>query len=312
MSLSVDVTDKRRAEAERARLQVQLQEAQKLESLGVLAGGIAHDFNNLLLVITANTEMAQLGMGADARAASRHLEDVMRAAERAADLCRQMLAYAGRGRVVVERVDLSALVSEMAQLVTVSISKHVQLQRALASDLLAIEADPTQLRQVVLNLLTNASDAIGDQPGVISVTTRHERLGTSELQSQFGADLAAGAYVVLEVADTGRGLDPVSRARMFEPFFSTKANGRGLGLSATLGITMPILGGEATLRELRARAPALPVIMMSGYVETVPREDHVQFLAKPFRVDDLLEVVAQVLGDRSDDGRRLRSATRSR
>jgi PAS domain S-box-containing protein len=235
LSFSVDITDRRRAAEEQARLQGQMQHAQKLESLGVLAGGIAHDFNNLLLVIMANTELAMRGDGS-ARS-KEFLLDVMRASERATDLCKQMLAYAGRGQLAVERVDLSRLVAEMAQLVSVSVSKGVGLRRDLAADLPAIDADPTQLRQIVLNLLTNASDAIGEAQGTISITTRCEHLSGSDLiSSHLSEGLAPGAYVTLEVRDTGSGIDEATRSRMFEPFFSTKGSGRGLGLSATLGV----------------------------------------------------------------------------
>jgi PAS domain S-box-containing protein len=236
ISFSVDITSKRRAEQEQVRLREQMLHAQKLESLGVLAGGIAHDFNNLLLVISANTDLAlsTVPVGSKAR---EPLEDALRAATAAADLCKQMLAYAGRGHLVAERIDLSRLVSDMTKLVAISVSKGVRLKRDLASNLPVIEADPTQLRQVILNLITNASDAIGTQQGTLSVSTRLAYFDESALaRASLSQELAPGEYAVLEVQDTGHGVDAATRARMFEPFFSTRANGRGLGLSATLGI----------------------------------------------------------------------------
>lgn len=236
ISFSVDVTEKRKANEEKVRMQTQLQDTQKLESLGVLAGGIAHDFNNLLMVITANTDLALSRVRED-ETATACLDDVMKASQRAADLCRQMLAYAGRGRFAVERLDLSRVAAEMAKLIEISVSKRVRLERQLADDLPAIEGDPTQIRQVVLNLITNASDAIGDTQGVITFSTRRERLvGAGPATRKSSQSLAAGEYVVLEVRDTGAGMDDETRARMFDPFFTTKASGRGLGLSATLGI----------------------------------------------------------------------------
>jgi len=263
ISFSVDVTEKRKAEEEQARLQLQMQDKQKLESLGVLAGGIAHDFNNLLVVITSNTELA-LRAGPANRTMRTHLEDVVTAARRAADLCRQMLAYAGRGRFVVDRIDLSKLVAEMTQLVEVSISKGVEVRRNLHDGLPPIEADATQLRQVVLNLLTNASDAIGSEGGSITIATTVEDLDQAQLRRDYLSEtLPPQKYVMLEVRDSGRGIDDATRARMFDPFFSTKASGRGLGLSATLGILRAHHGGisvESTLgvgTTIRAIFPAV-------------------------------------------------------
>jgi two-component system cell cycle sensor histidine kinase/response regulator CckA len=236
LSFSLDVTERRRVEHEQARLREQMQHTQKLESLGVLAGGIAHDFNNLLLVIAGNAELAQQAVGAS-DPASEYLEDALGATRTAADLCRQMLAYAGRGRFVIDAIDLSRLVGEMTQLIGVSISKGAHLTRDLAPGLPAVEGDSSQLRQVVLNLITNASDAIGERQGAITVRTRLVRLDGGPLAGVASTQpLEPGDYVLLEVEDTGCGIDDATRARMFEPFFSTKASGRGLGLSATLGI----------------------------------------------------------------------------
>jgi PAS domain S-box-containing protein len=231
-----DISERRRAEEERAKLVAQMREVQKLESLGVLAGGIAHDFNNILMAILGNADLALFSLSA-ASPARPQIEEIARASQRAADLCRQMLAYSGKGRFVVGRYDLSEIVQEMAQMLEVSVSKKATLRYSFAPELPAVEADATQLRQVIMNLITNASESLEDQKGVISVTT-----GVLDCDRAYLADshlddrLPAGRYVYLEVADTGSGMDAETRQRIFDPFFTTKFTGRGLGLAVVLGI----------------------------------------------------------------------------
>ena len=235
-AISADVTEQKHAEQERQKLEAQMQQTQKLESLGVLAGGIAHDFNNLLMGILGNTGLVlqELDPSGDAHA---RLRDVESAGRRAAELCRQMLAYSGKGRFVVQPLDLSSLVEEMAHLLQASISKKSMLEQELAIDLPAFEADATQVRQVVMNLITNASEALGDDSGTITLRTGVMECDRNYLkQTYLAEDLDAGTYVFLEVRDTGSGMDPETRERIFDPFFSTKFVGRGLGLAATLGI----------------------------------------------------------------------------
>jgi PAS domain S-box-containing protein len=237
ISVLTDVTERERAEAEKRSLERQLQHAQKLESLGVLAGGIAHDFNNLLMAILGNAELASLALSR-VSPARRSLEEIRKAGTRAADLCRRMLAYSGQGELEVRRLDMSELVSEMTHLLKSSISKNVSLITRLDPDLRAVEADAAQIQQVVMNLITNASEAIEEnQSGVVTVSTgmmtcSREYLSTSYLDEK----QPEGSYVYLEVADTGCGIDEQTRDRLFDPFFSTKFAGRGLGLSAMLGI----------------------------------------------------------------------------
>jgi two-component system cell cycle sensor histidine kinase/response regulator CckA len=234
--ISTDITDEKRAEEERRKLEAQMQHTQKLESLGVLAGGIAHDFNNVLMAILGNADLAVSRLSTDSPARE-NLADIERASRRAAELCRQMLAYSGRGRFVVEPLNLSAAVGEMAQMLEVSISKKAALRYHLAEDLPAVDADATQVRQVVMNLITNASDAIGDGNGVISVSTGTMYCDRSVLSESYLDDrLAEGRYAYLEVADNGCGMDRNTLARIFDPFFTTKFTGRGLGLAAVLGI----------------------------------------------------------------------------
>jgi PAS domain S-box-containing protein len=243
LSLVQDVTERilaeeasRRADAERQALERKLQESQKLESLGVLAGGIAHDFNNLLTGVLGNASLARATLPAASEVAVL-LGEIETAASRAADLCKQMLAYSGKGRFVVKRLDLNALVDETAQLLKVSISKKAVLRFEFASDAPAVVGDPTQLRQVIMNLVINASEAIGDTSGYITLRTGLLRADAAYLQSTLLAhDPAPGDYVFIEVTDTGKGMSPDVQARIFEPFFTTKFTGRGLGLAAVLGI----------------------------------------------------------------------------
>jgi two-component system, cell cycle sensor histidine kinase and response regulator CckA len=231
-----DVTSRMRAEEERRQLEAQMQQAQKLESLGVLAGGIAHDFNNLLTAILGHADLALLGMAPEAPGRD-NLREIASASRRAAELCRQMLAYAGRGRMVVEPVDLSRLVQDLVHLLQVSISKKALLRCRLAEELPVIEADPAQVRQVVMNLVINASEAIGDHDGVIGITTGALECSSADLRSSLHTEEPPpGRYVFLEVADTGHGMDAETQRRVFDPFFTTKFAGRGLGLAAVLGI----------------------------------------------------------------------------
>jgi PAS domain S-box-containing protein len=224
-----DVTDQRN-------LEQQLLHSQKLESLGVLAGGIAHDFNNLLTGILGNADLAlaELSPVAPARES---LEAIETAARRAAELCRQLLAYSGKGRFLVQPLDVRELVQEMGHLLAVSISKKVVLRYHFAEDLPAIEADATQMRQTIMNLIVNASEAIGDRSGVISVTTGLAHCDADYFKTCFVADgILPGDFVYVEVADTGHGMDRATMDRIFDPFFTTKFTGRGLGLAAVLGI----------------------------------------------------------------------------
>jgi signal transduction histidine kinase/CheY-like chemotaxis protein len=221
---------------EQRNLEQQMLHTQKLESLGVLAGGIAHDFNNLLTGILGNADLAKTEMSPLAPACA-SLEGIEVAARRAADLCRQLLAYSGRGRFVIQAIDLQELVEEMGHLLSVSISKKVVLKYHFSKGLPAVEADATQIRQVVMNLIVNASEAIGERSGVISITTGLAHCDANYLRGCFSADgLKEDDYVYLEVADTGHGMDKATLDRVFDPFFSTKFTGRGLGLAAVLGI----------------------------------------------------------------------------
>jgi PAS domain S-box-containing protein len=230
-----DIGEVKRAEVERLELERQVLHAQKLDSLGVLAGGIAHDFNNILMGVLGNAELARFGLppGSPAHAS---LERVETAALRAADLAKQMLAYSGKGHFAIERIRLNDIVNEMTHLLGTVISKKARLQVSLADDVPAIEGDVTQLRQIVMNLLTNASEAIGQDSGTITLSTRRVEATEEERAMARSEGVELRHYALLSVADDGCGMDLQTRERIFDPFFTTKFTGRGLGLAAVLGI----------------------------------------------------------------------------
>jgi len=222
-----------------------MEHVQRLESLGILAGGIAHDFNNILTAIMGNAAMAERGLS-DASPARVQLSRITESSRRASELCRQMLAYSGKGRFVVKPLNLSLLVAEMTRLMEVSIGKNVQLTYQLDESLPMVEADAAQIQQVVLNLITNANEVIGEQSGVISFSTGVMQADADYLSSSVTRKaLPEGRYVWLEVSDTGCGMDAATAEKIFDPFFTTKFTGRGLGMSAVLGI---VRGHHGALR----------------------------------------------------------------
>jgi len=236
LGIARDITERRRAEEDRLNLERRLQETQKLESLGVLAGGIAHDFNNLLTGILGNASLAKLDLP-DASPLAPSICNIETAALRAADLCHQMLAYSGKARFTVAPIDLGKLVEESARLLTLSLTKKATLTLDLAPGLPRVLADSTQLRQVVMNLVLNAAEALGHKAGSITVTTRRVQATLERLaHCHTAGDHPGGESLELSVVDTGCGMTPETIARIFDPFFTTKFTGRGLGLSAVLGI----------------------------------------------------------------------------
>jgi len=211
-------------------------ETAKLESLGVLAGGIAHDFNNLLVGILGNASLA-LELLPAGSPVQELVTDVVNASEKAAQLTRQMLAYSGRGKFIVEQVDLSALVREILPLVARAMPSAVSVDLALDGDLPKVECDRAQMQQVIMNLLINAAESCGGQPGMVHVSTSVVSSDAHTPRPAFGLPpVEAGVFVCLEVRDTGCGMTEEIKARIFDPFFTTKFTGRGLGLSAALGI----------------------------------------------------------------------------
>jgi signal transduction histidine kinase len=221
-----------RAEAAERRLL----EAQRLESLAMLAGGIAHQLNNLLVVIIGNASLATTALEAQ-DPVRKHLVEIHAASQQAARLARQMLAYSGRGGLLMRTVDLNEIVRNASAAFTEHLPANVCLRLQLAPGRLAIKGDETQIAQLVLNLTTNATEAIGGRAGDVVLTTAFVSAGPADFARAYTApDLPAGRYLELVVADTGEGMPPETLTRLFEPFFSTRLAGRGLGLSAALGI----------------------------------------------------------------------------
>jgi signal transduction histidine kinase len=228
--------DRRCVMQQRAQLEFQVQQAQKMESLGVMAGGIAHDFNNILTGIMGNAELAQLGLveGDDRH---RYLEGITLSARRAAELCRQMLAYSGRGKFFTEKFALNNLVSEMTPLLRASVNRLASLECELATELPELLGDTAQFRQILVNLIANASESLEEKPGTVKVTTGSEHCSEEFLQRMHLPEpLPPGDYVYLEVSDTGSGMSADMVEKIFDPFFTTRFAGRGLGLPAVLGI----------------------------------------------------------------------------
>jgi len=256
---------------ERKRMEEQMRQVQKLESLGVLAGGIAHDFNNLLMAILGNADLALAEMS-PVSPGRENIEAIETTARRAAELCRQMLAYSGRGKFVIEAIDLNALVQEMTHMLEVSISKKVVIKMNLAANLPRIDGDPGQIRQVVMNLVINGSEAIGERSGVVSISTGAMDCDAAYLEDTFGErGLVPGTYVFLEVADTGCGMDEATMARIFDPFFSTKFTGRGLGMAAVLGIVRGHSGAIRVYSE-KDRGTTIKILFPASRIPAVEEE----------------------------------------
>ncbi len=231
-----DVTHLKLAEKEHSKLEERMLQTQKLESLGVLAGGIAHDFNNLLVGVLGNATLAKMELRKDSPI-QENLQLIEKAAQRAAELTKQMLAYAGQGKFVVQTLSITDVVKETAALLKASISTHAILELRLKKDLQTMEGDATQIRQLVMNLITNASEALNDSGGKITVSTGIEELTEDQLKGTIlNDDLPGGKYIFFRVDDTGCGMDKKTLKRIFDPFFTTKFTGRGLGLAAVLGI----------------------------------------------------------------------------
>jgi signal transduction histidine kinase/ActR/RegA family two-component response regulator len=236
LGVATDITRMKRAEQERRDMQAQVLHAQKLESLGVLAGGIAHDFNNLLVGMLGNSDLALSKLAHDSPLRPT-IGRIATAATRAADLCRQLLAYSGRGRFVLEDVNLSDAVREMNDLLGVSISKKATIALSLAEQLPPVHADPAQVRQVIMNLIINASDALEGNRGSIEIRTGSRNCSREFLSQTLASEAALpGNYCFLEVTDTGVGMTEEIQRKIFDPFFTTRFTGRGLGLAAVLGI----------------------------------------------------------------------------
>ena len=233
LGITRDVTEQKRLAEERITLETQFQQAQRLESLGILAGGIAHDFNNLLAVIIGNCALAKL----KPMEVGEKISSIETAANRAAEICQQMLAYAGKSNSIKGPTQLDELVEEMIRMAKFTLAKNVSIRSELAFGTTLVLADASQLRQVTMNLIINAAEAIGDVQGEVRVSLTKKTIRADQLEhDHFGAPIPPGGYVCLQVADNGCGMDVETQKRIFEPFFTSKFTGRGLGMAAVLGI----------------------------------------------------------------------------
>ena len=398
--LVINITGRKQAEADKAALDRRLLESQKLESLGVLAGGIAHDFNNLLTTIVGHASITRLELPRQSPL-QEHLKQIEAGSRRAAELCQQMLAYAGKGRFLVQRINLETLVRDTTPLLEHSISKRATLHFSFRADVPDVDVDATQIRQIIMNLVVNASDAIGDHDGAITIETCTLKRNDPQIQrAVLPPPPGEGDFACLCVRDTGCGMSADTLCKIFDPFFTTKFAGRGLGLAAVLGIvrshqgsllvastpgagstftlllpavskpvdreskspfesrvhplsgtvlliddeagvrsvaeqmfqafglksltaadgveglelftrhqteialvmldlTMPRMSGEETLRQIRALAPRIPVVLMSGYNESaIPElatDDRISFLQKPFSLEAVRQQISKML-----------------
>lgn len=285
----VDLTERRRMQEERRQIETKMLQAQKLESLGMLAGGISHDFNNLLLAILGNIELAMVELSPDA-GVQPLLENAKTVCLRAAELCRQLMAYTGKRQILPKVLHLGSLVEEMAEILRVSISKKVTMEFVSDPGIPPVEGDPNQLSQIIMNMIINASEAIGDREGTIHLSLTAQECGTGDLADSWpdGARPPAGTYVRLEVRDNGCGMDRETLDRIFDPFFTTKFTGRGLGLAAVMGIVrahrgvmrvssepgagsafsvlFPAVAAEAALPEKPAQSAPAPGRRVQGLV----------------------------------------------
>lgn len=302
LEIATDITERKKAEDENRKLYAKVLQAQKLESLGLLAGGIAHDFNNLLVGILGNADIAlsELPNTSPARESVREVES---AAVRASDLCRQLLAYSGKGKFIIEPFNLNEVVHEMAHLLEVSKSKNVVIRYNFTRDLPSIEGDITQIRQVIMNLITNASEAIERKTGVITLST-----GAMECDSAYLREIATnenlpeGRYVFLEISDTGIGMDEETKNKIFDPFFSTKFSGRGLGLAAALGI---VRGHKGALKVYSEPGKGTTFKAIFPAVDKEPRPLASQEIKKDFAGEGLVLIVDDDEGVRNVGKRQL-------
>ncbi len=298
-----DITREKQREAERQRIESQMQRTQKLESLGVLAGGIAHDFNNLLVSIVGNADLALL-LASAGSPLQKPLMKIKVAGGRASELTQQLLAYAGKTEVQIEAIDLNALVNELTNLLEISVSDYVSLDMMLSVDLPVVRGDLAQITQVLMNLITNAAEAIGEHSGSIMVATGTVLLSGEECaQRRPSWDVSEGIYVFIDVVDTGSGMDASTRDQIFEPFFTTKSTGRGLGLAAVAGIIRSHrgaievdseLGAGTAFRILLPAAPGAPLVERKP--ETVSTHAELRLEGTILVVDDE-EEVRTVLSD---------------
>jgi PAS domain S-box-containing protein len=295
----LDLTDIKSAQEEAS-------ERQNLENLGMLAGGIAHDFNNLLGGTLAYSELAQMKL-AEGTSPDDELRQIRAVAIRGSEIVRQLMIFAGNERGTLELVDVSSLVRDMLELLKVSISKHAVLQTSLGRGLPGVRGNAAEIRQVVMNLATNASEAIGDRDGVIRVVTESVTV-SSDSNLAGSKNLPEGDYLRLEVSDTGCGMTPGMQRKAFEPFFTTKFDGRGLGLAVVQRI-VGNLGGTIHVESSVGRGTSVQILLpcvaetartndSSDAVDTPSRESQSRMRSTILIVEDepvLLNAVSKML-----------------
>lgn len=288
-------------ELERLEVELRLQEAQKMESLALLAGGIAHDFNNMLVAILGNASLSLLELPEESVVRTK-LQSIETAAQRAAELTKQLLAYSGSVNHEQSHFDLSKVVEEMGHLLGIAISRKVVLNYDLAKEPVLVLGDITQIRQIVLNLLTNASDAVGARSGIVTIRTGLQTVDLEYLRNTLvGVDLDAGYYCFLEVSDTGIGMAIEDRKKMFDPFFTTKSKGHGLGLAAVLGIVRSHEGTMSVYSELNNGTTIKVLLPAQSYLPDQKQEDVLHRLADGQHIlvvddeEDVLTVAKQML-----------------
>ena len=269
-AVGLDITEAKKTEEHRLQLERKLLETQKLESLGILAGGIAHDFNNLLAIILGNTNIARLKVPGNSPVCEQ-LEIIEAVAQQAAGICKQMLAYASRGSSETAPIQVNKIIPEVRSLLVASVKPHISVIEEYGEDVPAVVADDAQMRQVIMNLLINAAEAIGNNPGTIHVRTQALNIEAGTLTSaDYGHDAAPGQYVSIVVKDSGCGMDGATKAKMFDPFFSTKFTGRGLGLAAVLGI---IRNHKGAIKVQSEPGQGTAITILLPHNMNVPRAD---------------------------------------
>jgi len=268
----LDISAQLKAEYERSQMEKQVQHSQRLESLGILAGGIAHDFNNLLSAILGNAFLAESNILKDPLKAKERVSRIVLSADKAAVLCKQMLAYSGKGQFILKPINISEAVEEMTHLMEVSIDKSVVINYHLAEGLPHVMVDEAQIQQVILNLITNANDAIAGKSGIISITTGMMHADRSYLNDCYGNNPAAGRFIYVEVSDSGCGMSKETIQKVFDPFFTTKVSGRGLGMSAVLGIVRGHQGALKVYSEL-GRGTTFKFLLPVGELEKIEDAD---------------------------------------
>ena len=292
-----------RAEQREWALEQQLHQAAKMEALGVLAGGLAHDFNNVLATVMGNAELVLSAVPKGSTAAEM-LCDIVTASRNATALCNQMLAYAGRGVLSTRRLEFNGLIREFGRLLKVTLSKKATLSYRLSDDALFVEGDKAQLGQVLMNLITNAAEALGKDASRILVTTGARSYSESELEGLLPKGTAGGQYVCLTVSDTGSGMDAATQAKIYDPFFTTKFTGHGLGLAAVRGIVKRH-GGAIRLESQPGEGTTFTVLLPRAEaprraLQAKPRHPAVNAGKRVLIVDDEQQV-RKVLGRILDD-----------